>query len=175
MDLVDLIADHQPGDAAEATHLADVRSLVVLHCSEASKRTHYDPGHLTASAFVLSPDRSSVALIHHEKLGIWVQPGGHLEPGDASVEDGARREVAEEIGLTDLEPLGLVDVDVHQIPARGGEPAHLHHDLRFGFVASVWDLDAGDGVLEARWMPIDDLGDVDEGLRRAVAKLRSRG
>ena len=173
MDLVDLIADHRPADAAEVADLAAVRRLVVLHCSDAPKRTHYDPGHVTASAFVLSPDRSAVVLVHHAKLGIWVQPGGHLEPGDVSVEAAARREVAEEVGLTGLEPLGLVDVDVHEIPARGDEPAHLHHDLRFGFVSASWELAAGDGVMEARWVPVGELGDVDPGLRRAVGKLRS--
>ncbi len=175
MDLVDLIADHEPVDATEAAHVAAVKGLVVLHCADAQKRSHYDPGHVTASAFVLSPDRSFVALVHHAKLGIWVQPGGHLEPDDESVEGAARREVAEEIGLTDLAPLGLLDVDVHEIPARGAEPAHRHHDLRFGFVAGTTELVAGDGVVDVRWVPLDDLGDVDEGVRRAVAKLRTQG
>jgi 8-oxo-dGTP pyrophosphatase MutT (NUDIX family) len=172
VDLVDLITGHRPADTTEAEHLAEVRGLVVLHCADARKRTHYEPGHLTASAFVLSPDRASVALVHHAKLGIWVQPGGHFEPDDETPEAAARREVAEEIGLTDLESLGLVDVDVHRIPARADEPAHRHHDLRFGFVAVSTELVAGDGVTEARWVPVDDLGDVDPGVRRAVAKLR---
>ncbi len=177
VDLVDLIHTHRPADPAEAGHLAAIQGLVVMACADARCRTHYDPGHLTASAFVLSPDRSRVLLIHHEKLGIWVQPGGHLEPIDESIEAAARREVAEEVGLADLESLGLIDVDVHVIPARGDEPEHEHHDLRFGFVASTEAIMVGDGVRDARWVPIDDLDGlaVDDGVRRAVAKLRSVG
>lgn len=177
MDLVDLIHAHRPADPTEAGHLAAIQGLVVMACADARRRTHYDPGHLTASAFVLSPDRSRVLLIHHEKLGIWVQPGGHLEPIDESIEAAARREVAEEVGLTELDPLGLVDVDVHAIPAHGDEPAHEHHDLRFGFVAGRETVAVGGGVRDVRWVAVDDLDGlaVDEGVRRAVAKLRSVG
>ena len=177
MDLVDLITRHTPVDGDEAAHLVAIRSLVVSACADARRRTHYDPGHLTASAFVLTPARSRVLLVHHAKLGIWVQPGGHLEPEDESAEAAARREVEEEAGLTGLASLGLLDVDVHDIPARGDEPAHLHHDLRFGFVAPSSAVTIGDGVTEARWVSLNDLGGlpVDPGVRRAAAKLRSAG
>ncbi len=139
----------------------------------ATRRTTYDPGHFTASALVLSPDRSAVALVHHVKLGIWVQPGGHIEADDVDAEAAARREVAEEVGLSELTPLGLIDVDVHAIPARPDEPAHRHYDLRFGFVAATSGIVAGDGTSEAHWVTRDDLDGhrPDAGLRRAVTKL----
>ena len=48
----------------------------------------------------------------------------------------ARREVEEEVGLSELEPLEpggspVFDVDIHPIPARGTDPSHHHFDLRF--------------------------------------------
>ncbi len=54
-------------------------------------RTEFDPGHFTASAFVVSVDGDSILLIHHAKLGRWLQPGGHIEVDDASIEGATRR------------------------------------------------------------------------------------
>lgn len=175
MDLTDLVLDHEPADDTESRHLAAIKELLVLSCKTATSRFHFEPGHITASAFVLSPDRGSVALIHHDKLDMWVQPGGHVEPDDQTIEAAAEREVAEEIGLAGLGSLGLIDVDVHEIPAHGTEPAHQHHDLRFAFVAGSEHLTVGEGVRESRWVPLDDVGQLgpDAGLERAISKLRS--
>lgn len=43
-------------------------------------------GHLTASAWILSPDQKSILMIHHKKLNRWLQPGGHLEAQDDTLE-----------------------------------------------------------------------------------------
>ena len=73
-----------------------------------------------------------VLLVHHRKLGRWLQPGGHAD-GEADPVRVALREAAEECGLAELavvrdEPL---DVDVHAIPASAPEPPHLHYDIRY--------------------------------------------
>src|ERR1017187_8893724 len=52
--------------------------------------------HLTASAFVVSS--RGVILLRHRLLGIWVQPGGHIDPGEGP-EEAALRETLEETGL----------------------------------------------------------------------------
>jgi 8-oxo-dGTP pyrophosphatase MutT (NUDIX family) len=112
--------------------------------------------------------------VFHARLRRWLQPGGHLEPTDDSIVAAARREVLEETGvIVDAGPdTRLVAVDVHDIPAGRGEPAHRHHDLMFGFVARGWAPLADGGALRAAWCPVDRLGDfaVDEPLRRAVAR-----
>lgn len=172
------IAEHRPADAAEAEHLQAIRALLALG-PRAADRSTMDPGHLTASGFVLSPDLASLALIHHDALGRWLQPGGHLEPGDADPCSAARREVEEETGLTALDALPgrpwLLDVDVHDIPPRPsrGEGAHRHHDLRFLFQARSDRLRAGDGVSAARWIPLEafDSVDTDDSVRRAVQQI----
>lgn len=101
-------------------------------------------GHLTASAWVLDRTHTHVAMIDHRKLNRWLQPGGHIDDSDISWRDAAKRELTEETGLAQFIPNDrqhqLFDVDVHSIPARRDEPAHLHYDLRFLFIANV---DAG--------------------------------
>lgn len=53
--------------------------------------------HFTASAIVLD-DRDRVLLVHHNKLGQRLYPGGHIDP-DEDPAEAAVREVAEETGI----------------------------------------------------------------------------
>ena len=120
------------------------RELVLMlaaHAADPFSRSHFTPGHVTATAVVLHPASSRFLLVHHRRLDRWLLPGGHIEPGDRSLEDAARREAVEETGARIAHPLGVVGVDVHGIPPGKGEPYHLHHDVIFGFIA------ASDGVL----------------------------
>jgi 8-oxo-dGTP pyrophosphatase MutT (NUDIX family) len=134
-------------------------------------RDHYRPGHITGSAFVVHPSRSALALVHHDKLDLWVQPGGHVEPEDDTVADGARREVMEEIGLNRVEPLGLIDVDVHVFPKRTPQPRHLHFDIRYAFRAGEERTRAGEGVRDLRWVAKEEALAMDESVARAVRRL----
>ncbi|MGH2899735.1 MAG: NUDIX hydrolase, partial [Solirubrobacteraceae bacterium] len=94
-------------------------------------------GHVTASAWILSHDRERFLLTHHAKLGRWLQLGGHAD-GDPDTAAVALREAREESGMEKFELVPVIpfDVDVHLIPARGAEPAHLHHDVRHLLVAA---------------------------------------
>ncbi len=154
--------------------LASVEQTVELleYSAAPLDRTHYDPGHVTASAVVLSPDRQHVLLVYHHRLQRWLQPGGHVEPEDRSVHETAKREVREETGieLDDALQAALVAVDVHEIPATDAEPMHLHHDLMFHF--SVPQRIALHDKYRAVWCPIADLPRfaVDGPLLRGVAR-----
>lgn len=98
------------------------------------------PAHFTASALVLSPDRSKVLLLWHKKLQNWLQPGGHAD-GDTNLKNVAAREVQEETGVdvSDIMP-GIYGVDWHPIPANAKEGAHEHADCAFLFEAKGWNL-----------------------------------
>jgi 8-oxo-dGTP pyrophosphatase MutT (NUDIX family) len=166
-----------PADVSERGFVA--RMLELTRAETACERSHFEPGHFTASAFVLSPKRSELILIHHRKLGIWVQPGGHVEATDQDLESAARREVAEEVGLRELQPLttsgALFDIDIHAIPARKDEPRHEHFDVRFAFVAATRDFERSEEVADARWVALEDVATVttDRSVLRAVDKLRA--
>ena len=99
-----LLLAHSPGDAQEAAHVQSVLQLLETS-GDPFSREHFQPGHVTASAFVVSPDAQDLLLIFHGKLHRWLQPGGHVEPDDEDVLAAARREVLEEVGLSGLELL----------------------------------------------------------------------
>lgn len=176
-DLRTRLQTHAPADAREAGFLD--RMLALLEHDAAFSRHHFDPGHFTASAFVLSPDGDDLLLILHAKLGLWLQPGGHIDPADGDVLAAARREVEEETGILGLEPLGgLLDVDIHRIPPnpRKDEPAHEHFDLRFLFRANSRAFSAGSDALDGRWVPLDEVAAAgsDESVERATRRLIAR-
>jgi len=169
---------HRPADAAEESQR--VRMLALMESAgDPFRRDHFAPGHFTASAFVLSPDEAELLLILHGKLGMWLQPGGHVEPGDADLASAARREVAEEVGIDELALLsdGPLDLDIHRIPARAEEPEHEHFDVRFLFRAGHRSLREGEEVKGARWVPLDGVARLhsDESVQRAMRKLRAFG
>ena len=102
--------------------------------------------------------------------------GGHIDPEDRSLLDAARRELAEEVGVVDppLAVPGLFDLDIHDIPPLGSEPAHQHLDLRLAFVAP--DRAVRPDISEvggARWVPLDRVSEheSDASVMRAVGKL----
>lgn len=142
-------------------------------------RTGFQPGHVTASGLVLSDGGDAVLLVFHARLNRWLQPGGHVEASDASVVAAARREVREETGLgvDDGSDATLVGVDVHEIPAARGEPAHRHHDLMFRFVTPRHTPRPGPGTLRAEWCAVSRLDErgVDDPLRRALVRALEGG
>ncbi len=175
-DLRALLAAYEPApDEREA--LAAMHALLDRGAA-AFDRERFEPGHFTASAFVTSPAGDELLLIEHATLGRWLQPGGHIEPHDASALDAARRELAEETGLVDVAPRPVLhDIDVHAIPA-GKRPAHRHFDVRFLFRAATRELAPSSEVRAARWVPLAGVSAVesDASVMRAVRKIvASRG
>jgi 8-oxo-dGTP pyrophosphatase MutT (NUDIX family) len=173
--LVRCLRAHRAEDAAEARDVARILDFVARH-PDPFDRT-IGEGHLTGSAFVLTADGTRVLLLHHRKLERWLQPGGHADPGETSGEAVALREVREETGLENvvLHPAAPrpLDVDVHEIPARPGEPAHAHLDLRYLFNAGEGALTrAPEEAADLRWFGWDELGplQLDPGLRRGLSK-----
>jgi 8-oxo-dGTP pyrophosphatase MutT (NUDIX family) len=132
-----------------------------------------EAGHFTGSAIIVDAARERVVLLFHVKHQRWLQPGGHAD-GDANLAAVALREATEETGLSGLciDPVPI-DLDIHKIPERRGEPAHLHLDLRFLLVAPPGAEPEGnhesDGLGWFRPDGMDGLG-LDHGTRRLVER-----
>lgn len=93
---------------------------------------HADPVHITGSAFIVG--ERGIVLLKHRKLGIWVQPGGHIDPGETPA-DAALREAREETGMD----CTLVSDDVVHVDVHPGPRGHTHLDLRYLMHASADD------------------------------------
>jgi 8-oxo-dGTP pyrophosphatase MutT (NUDIX family) len=168
-DVQQLLLAREPADAKED---ADRRAMLQFLDGLPEPFSRSQPvAHFTASALVVDEPRVRTALVHHRKLGLWVQPGGHLEE-DATVADAALREVREETGLAGrLAHDGAQHLDIHEIPERPDFPAHLHLDIRFLVVADG-ELTLSDESHEVRWCTLDEavaLGDAS--VARLVASL----
>jgi 8-oxo-dGTP pyrophosphatase MutT (NUDIX family) len=163
-----------PADAKERADLATLRAKSTTLADPFSR--DQPEAHFTGSALVT--DGSRVALVFHRKLSRWLQPGGHAEKEDGGdLARTALREALEETGLSvRLQPTAPkpFDVDVHEIPARSGAPAHLHLDVRFLALADASADLAGDvgEVSATRWFTLSEALAVadDPSLRRLLAK-----
>jgi 8-oxo-dGTP pyrophosphatase MutT (NUDIX family) len=146
-----------------------LRLLTLLHRLARPFERMAGPYHVTVSAIVVGP-RGTV-LHRHKRFGIWLQPGGHVEPGESPWQ-AARREGAEETGLALRHAQSgprPFHVDVH----RAGD--HLHHDLRYLLLASDVDPRPGPGESSyARWFSwVEAIEVADPGLTGALRAARS--
>lgn len=152
-------------------------------------RDNWDPGHFTASAWIVDPNTDMVLLTHHKKLNMWLQLGGHVEH-ERDIRAAALREACEESGLGPSEfseaDGEIFDIDIHQIPTQGssaangggGAPAHGHFDIRvLLFADSRASIAASSESHSIRWVPLDDLEDFsrEDSLLRMRSRYRSYG
>lgn len=174
-ELVTLLETHARRWPEDAERAARILAFIAAH-EDCFVRT-CRPGHLTGSAWILSADLTDVLLVHHRKLGRWLQPGGHAD-GEADLFRVAVREAQEETGIvtfTTLPGINPLDLDIHEIPAHGDEPPHLHLDVRFLLVAAAGEVPrASEESTAVRWVQRERLGELsdEESLHRMERKTR---
>ena len=128
--------------------------------------------HYTASAIVLD-DHHQVLLVHHNKIGQWLYPGGHIDPNEDPAQ-AAQREVFEETGIhtqvisdelfahpavtTHAPPYTVIEMDVTDTKVG----THRHIDLVYVLRATSGELAAQlDEVGGVRWVPLADVAATD--------------
>lgn len=143
--------------AAELAGLADPERdayLVALRHPDALRRSH-GPAHLTASGLVLDAAGTATLLVLHRKVGLWLQPGGHVDDDDASLAAAGLREAVEETGVADL-AVDPVPLRLDRHPAPCGVEEHL--DVQFlAITASRTVPVVSEESLDVRWWPVGAL------------------
>ena len=92
---------------------------------------------LTVSAYIVYDDK--ILLMHHKKLGAWMQVGGHVELHE-DTDEAIAREIEEECGVevTFVEPIDHVTLEgskllrlPHFMNLHDYSPTHKHLDLAY--------------------------------------------
>lgn len=112
---------------------------------------------IRAAGGIVLGDRGTVAMIRHKVgNGTWFFPKGRVE-GDESEEDTARREIAEETGISELEYLGDLGIyeRYHMTPEGEKERSEIKEIHMYLFAAPpdaelAPTLEIGD----AKWVPL---------------------
>ena len=90
--------------------------------------------HMTASAWIVNPERTRTVMVYHRIYDSWSWTGGHAD-GETDLLAVALREAREETGLRNVRPLSseifsleVLTVDGHE---KRGEyvPSHLHMNV----------------------------------------------
>lgn len=120
---------------SEEAEVARKRTLELLGDGPVAMTRAHRPGHVTASTMIVGAD-GRLLLCLHGRMNMWMQLGGHCEPGDPTLAAAALREATEESGLDGLllDPIPI-DVDIHPVTCAPGDgsPASpsFHFDVRF--------------------------------------------
>ncbi len=130
--------------------------------------------HATASAVLVTPDRSKMLLIFHKKLQVWLQPGGHQEWGETAW-DAAVRECQEETGI-DISGIYQYDIwddtvrivpspfiiQEQRIPAHKDQPEHFHLDSMYLIEVSEQAIQPETPETRWAWMNLAEIESSDQ-------------
>lgn len=176
--LTEAVTRYRAEVAGPREHLSLLR-WQIGQCDALDRRDTF-PGHVTTSAYVLSPDHARILLIDHVVIGRWLQPGGHWEDAETFAASAAR-EALEETGVQGLALHPWHDggdlpffIDSHDVPGKPSrnEPAHIHHDLQYLFLAdpAAALVAQFEEVHATAWKPLEELEDI---APLALARIRT--
>lgn len=155
MSIIDEIREYIPGCPQEERDRAFMLDYLARH-EDAFDRSSGE-AHMTASAWVVSPDRTKVVMCYHNIYNSWSWTGGHAD-GNRDLAAVARKEVWEETGLrTRLLAEGIFSLENLAVKAHVKKgvpvPAHIHMNVTYLLQAEEDALCAKpDENRAVRWM-----------------------
>ncbi|MGM9542383.1 MAG: NUDIX hydrolase [Candidatus Limivicinus sp.] len=134
MDIREQIKNYRPWNEQERQDQAVILAFLDKN-PDAFYRTNL-LAHMTASAWVVNPQRSKTLLVYHRLYDSWSWTGGHAD-GEEDLLAVALREVREETGVQTLRPvseeiysLEVLTVDGHEKHGKYVS-SHLHLNLTY--------------------------------------------
>ena len=119
--------------------------------------------HFTASAWIVSPDRSRVLMVHHNIYNSWSWTGGHAD-GNADLLAVAIKEAQEETGVSKIRPLSVDIFSLEILPVaahfKRGKYVVPHLHLNATFLLEADDVQSvhckPDENSAVRWFGLDE-------------------
>ncbi|GAA0627703.1 NUDIX hydrolase [Sporichthya brevicatena] len=164
-DAVKVLTAYQPTDEHQQSLRASF--LTFLGANAGAMTRECRPAHLTGSAIIVDATGERVLLTFHSKAHMWLQMGGHCEPGDQALADVALREAREESGIATLTLLpDPVLLDRHPAPCS----PYVEHHLDVMYVA-IAPADAVEQIspesIRLGWFTPDEIPEpTDDAVRR---------
>lgn len=134
MELEKALEKFCPWNEQEARDQEEI--LARLARGEALYTRENTAAHVTASGWVVSPDRKQVLMAYHNLYDSWAWLGGHAD-GERDLLKTAMREVMEESGLTEVKPVSEEIYSVEILTVNGHEKhgsyvsSHLHLNVTY--------------------------------------------
>jgi len=163
-DLLKQLKSHTPWNAQEARDLP----ILIRHLENTPDvfTRQSETAHFTASAWVVSPDRTKVLMAYHNLYNSWAWLGGHAD-GETDLSRTAIREAMEESGLQHVrlvseEPLSVEILTVNGHEKKGSYvPSHLHLNVTYLLEADPAEPihirpEENSGV---DWIPVEEIPD----------------
>lgn len=177
LDVLETLERWEPPNPEEAYRRASWRALAA---DQRLLAREGDPAHFTASALPMTIQGSHVCLVLHRRLGLWVQPGGHLEGSDDTVSGAARREMVEETGLDGSVDPVPVRLSRHPAPCRSGA---WHLDFQHVAPCEAHPPTVSQESLDVAWFEVESLpaglapgvADLVRAARERISRTGSRG
>jgi 8-oxo-dGTP pyrophosphatase MutT (NUDIX family) len=128
----DLVANVSPSDASETEHISStLRWLEATDDVFRRTKPAIPDRHLVSYVVLLEHDTFDVLLVDHVNSGLFLPPGGHVEPDEHPAET-ARRECREELGIeVSLAGNGVNPTFLTVTKTIGLDPGHTDVSLWF--------------------------------------------
>jgi 8-oxo-dGTP pyrophosphatase MutT (NUDIX family) len=156
----ELVSNITPLDPLETEHISDTLRWLEATDDDLRRSKPATPDrHLVSYAVLLDRDNFDVLLVDHVNSGLFLPPGGHVEP-DEHPGEAARRECREELGIeTSLAGGGVEPAFVTVTTTIGLDRGHTDVSLWFILEGSR-DLELTPDEVEirgARWWSLEEV------------------